>query len=225
MREFDLHLHEELFLLALRDEKGTLHPGAQAYYPLGAALLAELLLKEHVEIREDGKHALVRGKTQKRIRHDILDACMDQVNKGDKPLTLEKAVYQFAALPNLHHQIAQNLCDQGILRAQREKVLVLFKRTTYPERDGRAEKEIILRLEDAIFKGSGELKPRTAVLIALSHHAGLLKVNLDRERLKRHQKRVEEIIAGNAIGDAAKKAIEAANAAIMMTVIMPAVIS
>ena len=42
----NLHLHEQLMLLALRDEKGTLESKASMYsFALGGALLAELSLR------------------------------------------------------------------------------------------------------------------------------------------------------------------------------------
>ena len=50
-RNADLHLHEQLMLLALRDDKGTLESRATMYaYALGGAILSELS-----ELTEQGR--------------------------------------------------------------------------------------------------------------------------------------------------------------------------
>ena len=48
-----LLLHEEVLLLALRDEKGTIASGTMYQYALGGAILAELLLKDPALITVD----------------------------------------------------------------------------------------------------------------------------------------------------------------------------
>ena len=47
-----LFLHEEILLLALKDEKGTIAPGTLYQYALGGAVLAELLLRRHIGLVE-----------------------------------------------------------------------------------------------------------------------------------------------------------------------------
>ena len=51
-----LHPYEELMLLALRDDKGTLESKASMYqYALGGAILTELAMNEVIRIRSDKK--------------------------------------------------------------------------------------------------------------------------------------------------------------------------
>ena len=78
------------------------------------------------------------------------------------------------------------------------------------------------RLDQAIHN-DGEVDARTTVLVALGHHAGLLKANMDRKRLKARRDRIESVITGDAVGRATRHAIEAVQAAIMVAVIMPAI--
>ncbi len=42
----NLFLHEEIMLLALRDEEGTIASGTMYKYAIGAAVLSELLLNK-----------------------------------------------------------------------------------------------------------------------------------------------------------------------------------
>ena len=53
-----LYLHEEIMLLALRDEEGTVEFGSMYGYALGGAILAELLLAGRISV-EEGKRKLV----------------------------------------------------------------------------------------------------------------------------------------------------------------------
>ena len=50
-----LHLHEELLLLALRDDAGTIAQGTTISYAMGAAVLAELLLHERIAVDDTKK--------------------------------------------------------------------------------------------------------------------------------------------------------------------------
>jgi Golgi phosphoprotein 3 len=56
-------------------------------------------------------------------------------------------------------------------------------------------------------------------------HAGLLKANLDKTRLKTRKDRIRSITAGDAIGTATKQAIEAVQAPVLVAVIMPGIIA
>ena len=64
----DLLLHEEVLLLALNDEKGTAE--GSYLHALGAAILAELMLGEHITL--EGKQNLVTCGKRKRIDNPIL---------------------------------------------------------------------------------------------------------------------------------------------------------
>ena len=63
------------------------------------------------------------------------------------------------------------------------------------------------------------------MLVGLAHHAGLLKANLDKTRLKARKDRIKSITAGDAIGKATKQAIEAVQAAMIVAAIMPGIIA
>jgi hypothetical protein len=122
--------------------------------------------------------------------------------------------------------VAQELCRKHILRMDEDKVLLLFTRKIYPEINPRPERELIARVERAIFDEGAEVDPRTAVLVALAHRANILKVVIEKDRLKRAKKRIEQIGKGDASAQATKEAIAAMQAAVMVaTVIVPTVTS
>ena len=68
----ELHLYEEIMLLALRDEDGTVASGAMYSYAVGGAILAELLLKQRLCIEEPRKRkklvTLVMGDAHEQVK-------------------------------------------------------------------------------------------------------------------------------------------------------------
>ena len=55
-----LCLHEELLLLALKDDEGTVAGGTMYQYAIGGALIAELVMAERVTVVKDSKRRRLR---------------------------------------------------------------------------------------------------------------------------------------------------------------------
>jgi len=216
-----LFLHEEILLLALRDEEGTI-AGGMYQYAIGGALLAELLLQKRIATDEK-KKKLVNLLSQTPLGDPLLDECLEKVNSAKRRASLETWVSRFAGIKNLKHRIAERLCQRGILRMDEDKILFLFTRKIYPEVNPGPEKEIINRLQDAVSGKTHDIDPRTVVLISLAYHADLLRNVIDKKELKERKEYIKQIIQGDLTGTAAKEAIEAVQAAIMIAVIMPAI--
>lgn len=213
-----LALHEEVLLLALRDREGTTMNASTLPYAMGGAVMCELLLDERIEL-EDKKKPKVRVAQSENSGNALLDEWWAQIAERDekgKPRTMEDWVGRIAHARGLKEGVARELCDKRILREDKKKVLHFFERTVYPEIDPGPEREILGRIEDAIFSPAGEVEPRTAILVGLCQHSGLLKSNFDKTRLKRAKKRIEEITSGACCAVAAKKAIESAQAALVI---------
>ncbi|MEM9168136.1 MAG: GPP34 family phosphoprotein [Pseudomonadota bacterium] len=115
------------------------------------------------------------------------------------------------------------LVSRGALERE-EKRFLFFSWTTYPTANPAAEDALKARLAHVLF-AQGAVTERDSVTIALAKHGGLLPANFDRARLKEHRERIKEIAAGKRLAaDATAAAIEAMQAALMTTLIMPAVI-
>ena len=104
-------------------------------------------------------------------------------------------------------------------------MLLVFSRTIYPEINPVPEKRILDRLRKAIFTDTGQLDPRTVVLISLANGARLLAENFGRKEIRRRKQRIEQIVTGELTGKATKEVIAACEAAVMVAIIMPAIIS
>jgi len=237
-RQQPLFLHEEILLLALRDEEGTIAANHTYRFALGGAMLAELLLAKRIAIDED-KHAheesgvsgwlsrvfseknLVELVCNDAIGDPLLDECLERMAKAKRRASLKSWVTRFSNLSKLQHRIAQGLCERRILRADEGTILLIFKRKIYPEIDPKPERALIERLRQAIFTESREIDPRTVVLLSLADSANVLKVPFERKKLRERRKRIERITSGDLMGKATKEAIQAAKAAMTAAAIVP----
>jgi len=220
-----LYFHEEIMLLALRDEKGTIESGTMYQYAIAGAIIAELLLEGRIKLeqRKKKQYAIAHGLSH--VGDDLMDECLVKIRDAKKPAQLQDWVIKFAGINKLKHRVAIKLSRKGILRVDEDKVLGLFSRTIYPEINPAPEKELRERLRTAIFSDTDELDARTVVLLALAQQGGLLNVVFEKKELKKRKERIERIANGDLAGNATKEAIEAIQAAIMVTTVVPVIVS
>ena len=128
-----LHIYEEILLLALRDKKGTMLFGINYQQALASALLAELLLKNIIEIEYSGKRKFVKLVNQKHIGNSLLDECIEKIASSKRRARPQNWIMRFANISRLKHKAAQSLCRKGILKMEEDKVLLIFSRKIYPE--------------------------------------------------------------------------------------------
>ena len=219
-----LMLHEEVMLLALRDEEGTIEPGTMYQYAIGGAVLAELMLQGRIEVEESRRKKVAKVVNPSPTGAPLLDECLDRM-RDSKPKPLAHWVAKFAGITSLKHRVAQRLCDSGILREDEGRILLVFSRKVYPESDPRPEREIVERLRGAIFTDAGDIDARTAVLLSLADKGQLLKATFDKKDLKARKDRIERVVNGELTGKAANEAIEAMQAAVMVAAIIPIIVT
>ena len=223
-RPTPLYLHEEVTLLALRDCEGTIVTGSMHDYTIGGAILAELLLAQRLAV-EERKKKLVDVLSDKPIGEPLIDECLAKVATAKRRATPQTWVQRFAHLKQLRHRVAHGLCDRGILRADEDTILLLFRRRIYPEIDPKPERKLIERLRKAIFTSTRQVDPRTVVLLSLASSAGLLKIPFDRKKLKQRKQRIARLIDGELTGRATREAIQAAQSAAVIAATMPAIMA
>jgi len=219
-----LFLHEEIMLLALQDEKGTVAPGTMFQYAISGAILAELLLNNRIEIEEVRKKKLINAVNMSPVGEPLIYECLEKISNAKRRATIQTWISRFVNVKNLKHRVAIQLSRRGILRTDEDKVLWIFTRKIYPEVNPEPERKLIGRLREAIFTDTNDVDPRTVVLLSLANSADLLKVVFDKKKLKSRKKRIEKIVNGELTGKATKEAIKAMQAAVMVACIMPAII-
>ena len=219
-----LLLHEELMLLGLHDEKGTIVSG-NSRFGIGGAIAAELLLQERIRLDESRRRKLVEVRSIRRIGDPVVDECLKKIRDAKRRASLQTWITRFSSLSKLQHRVAGRLCERGILKADEKQLLVIFKRRIYPEIDPGPEQEIIERLRVAIFGNDREVEPRTVVLASLAKAVGLLNPIFGRKEVRLRRQRLVSLAQGDLAGKATADAVAAAQAAVAAAAAMPAIIA
>ena len=213
-----LHLHEEILLLALHDDKGTIEVGSMYAYAVGGALLAELVVRGRVELTGPEKKRMVELVDRKPIGARLLDESLTRIANAKRRASVGTWVSRLAGSKKLRDRLADGLCQRGILRAEEKEVLLVFKRRTYPALDPEPESDIVERLRSTIFTDA-DVDARTVVLLSLAEAAGLLHMVFDKKALKARRERIRALVEQETLGKAVTSAIEAVQAAMMVATI------
>jgi len=214
----ELHLHEQMLLLVLRDKDGTVESKAGMYrIALGGAVLTELLLAGRITIDED-KKKLVKLTSEVPVGDSVLDEALAKLATAKRRRSASAWVSSLAGIKRLRHRVAEGLCRRGILKDREDTVLLIFKRKAYPTIDPTPERRLLDEIRTAISGAASTIDSRTAILIALAHATGSLRAHFDRRTLQQSKKRIEKIVRGDLIGGATREAVQAAQAAAMAAI-------
>ncbi len=214
----ELSLPEQILLLALRDEKGTIAFTANLFaYALGGAILTELALSERIRISED-RTKLVGLLNATPLGDPVVDDCLQAIATSKRRRSAGTWVSRFAHVRKLKHRIAEGLCRKGVLRNAEDQILLVFKRKVYPTIDPEPERALVERLREAIFGDGASIDPRVAAATALAHAAQMLPVAFPRKELRRRKARLDAIVRGDRIGGATRDAVREAQAAVTAAV-------
>ncbi len=207
---------EDVLLLLLDEVSGAFTPsGVQLKPALAGAVLAELALAGAAEIETEGglwKRTRVVVEDPTVVSDPLLTtALQDIAEKKRSPQDLINRIGK-----NLPDQLCTRLKDRGILRRQDSKVLGLFSRTRWPAADPRPGQVLRADLRRVLLE-DGEPEERIATAIAVLAAADALhKVVGAKSISKKDLKiRVAEIAEGGWATEAVRKAIQAAQAAVM----------
>lgn len=222
--ENNLFLHEEILLLALKDDQGTIASGTMYNFAVGGAIIAELLLDQRITV-DESKRKRVSVINPEPLNNSLIDEWLMKMSSAKRRKSLQDWVSKIADTKDLKHRIAVQLCQLGILRMDEEKILLLFTRRIYPEIDPGPEQEIIDRLYKAIFTDTQEIDARTVVLLSLAKNANILPVIFNKKELRKRKKRIDQVVNGEITGKATKEAIEAMESAVFVACILPAVMT
>jgi Golgi phosphoprotein 3 len=219
----NLFLYEEIMLLALKDEEGTIASGTMYNYAVGGAIIAELLLNQSIAVDQPKKKKLVSVNNPELLNDSLIDEWLIKMSSAKRRKTLQDWVSRVANTKDLKHRIALQLCQRGILKMDEKTILLLFTQRIYPEINPEPEREIINRLHSTIFTDTDDIDARTIVLLSLAKNANILPVIFGKREIKQRKKRIEQIVNGDIAGKATKEAIDAMQAAVMVACIMPAI--
>lgn len=207
-------ISEDLLLLLLDDDKGTLTGTSYPQPVLGGAVLIELALVGAVEAEEKPgvwRTAKVHAVPGARPDDTLLATSYDLVS--EKPRTAQDLVNRLGK--NRLDELAGRLVERGILERRDAKVLGVFPRKRWPTTDTTREQEVRRNLSAVLVQGV-QPDQRTAALVALLSAIDKAHKMVDHEGLptKVVRKRAKEIAEGAWAAKAIRDAISAATAAV-----------
>jgi Golgi phosphoprotein 3 len=208
-----LSLAEELLLLALNDEKGTvLMAGSMGLsYGLAGALLIELV--EAGLLRIEGKDLVAPPAGS--ARDEILDEVLGIIRSAKRTRDLKYWVGKIGRSGGQHKKkLLDRLVDRRILQKEDHRLLLIFPTKRYPQTDPMPEYGIRERVRQAL-RGMTPPDARTAALISLVQACDLTGTLFEKGERREAKKRAKEISASQPVGTAVARVIEAAKAAVI----------
>jgi golgi phosphoprotein 3 len=200
-----LSLAEEVLLLALDDETGTLREGLPG--TLGRTLVAAVLMELAFLARIDTDQRVLFVVDSTPTGDPVLDDALAHLAKQDKQRS------SYAELKHLlgqAHEIQQRLLDRlvgrGILEVASERILWVFGARRYPLLDDREITEVKARLREVVL-GDDLPDPRDAVLLSLVEAAHLWGDAFSENELAHARTRIERLARLDFIGQALARAI------------------
>ena len=200
-----LRFAEEVMLLLLHDENGRFErvPDWSLGYALGGGVLMDLALENRIDTDLD--NLILVDDTP--LGDSLLDATLADIaaaeDKRDARFWVERTA---GRADEIREEALSRLVHSGILEVQEDRFLWVFRSRRYPVVDGRAEREVKLRIMEVLF--SDEIPdPRDVVIICLADACALFRQLLSKQELERASKRIEQVTRLDLIGQAMSQAI------------------
>ena len=195
---------EEIVLLLLSDDDGRFArvPSWSLEYSLAGAVLMDLALEGRIDTDLD-KLVLVDATP---VGDSLLDPTLAEIAEGaerDTRFWVEHVANRAYAVRD---EALSRLIAQGILESRDDRFLWVFQSRRYPTVDGKAEREVKLRIMEVLFSDTIP-DPREVVIICLADACGIFKGLLSRQELTQASNRIEQVRKLDLVGQAMTQAI------------------
>ena len=199
-----LRFAEEITLLILNDDDGKFAhvPRWSLNYAIAGGVLMDLALENRVDT--DLKKLVLVDDTP--LGDSLLDPTLADIAAGeerDARFWVERTANR---AQEIHEEALSRLVSAGILESRDDRFMWVFKSRRYPAIDGKAEREVKLRIMGVLF--SDEIPhPRDVVIISLADACGIFNTLLSRQEASMASRRIEQVRKLDLIGQAMSQAI------------------
>lgn len=200
-----LRFAEEIMLLLLNDEDGKFVrvPDWSLSYALAGGVLMDLALEDRIDTDLE-KLVLV---SQQPVGDDLLDPTLADIvataDKRDARFWVERTA---AWSDEIRERALARLVKRGILETRDDRFLWVFRARRYPLMDGRAEREVKLRIMEVLLTDILPA-PRDVVIVCLADACGLFRRLLSKSELQAASERIDQVRKLDLIGQATTQAI------------------
>ena len=199
-----LRFVEEIILLLLRDDDGRfVHiPSWSLEYAIAGGVLMDLAMENRIDT--DLENLILIDATP--VGESLLDPTLAEIAAGELHDTRYWVEHTSKKASVIREEALSRLVDLGILERQDDRFLWVFRSRRYPVIDGRAEREVKLRLTGVLF--SDEIPdPRDVMLICLADACGIFREMFSRRELSQATARIDQVRRLDLIGQAMTQAI------------------
>ena len=199
-----LRFAEEIILLLLDDRGGKFArvPSWSLNYALAGGVLMDLALENRIDT--DLEKLVLLDATP--IGDSLLDPTLADIEAGeerDARFWVERTADRSQAV---YDEALSRLVALGILERRDDRFLWVFQSRRYPVIDGKADREVKLRIMGVLF-GDEIPDPRDVVTICLADACGIFKNLLSKQELSSAAARIEQVRKLDLIGQAMSQAI------------------
>ena len=209
---------EEIVLLMI-DDDGVFLPireSTMEYVITGAALL-DLAFANRIDTDPEQLVVIDRTPTGQPLLDRIFAHIAASEEVRDVRYWIETLANEEAA--HLRAQILTNLVNHGILQSRDERFLWVFRERRYPVIDGRAEREVKLRITGVLLSAETP-HPRDAAMIGLADACNILTDIFSDREMERVRSRVTQLRRMDLIGHEVGKAVTEIERSIMTAIAM-----
>lgn len=201
-----LHFAEEILLLLLHDENGKFIrvPDWSLRFAIAGAQLMELAIEDRIDTDRDTLLLLSDAPLGTPSLDKLLSEIRDVKEKRDARYWLERLAMDADLI---REEMLESLVTRGILRQQEDRFLWVFKARRYPVVDGKAEREVKLRIMEVLFSDVIP-DPHDIVLIVLADRCGILRSIFSERTYEGTEDRISQIRQMDLIGRAMNNAID-----------------
>ena len=199
-----LRFVEEILLLLLRDEGGKFEavPGIALDNALAGGVLMDLALENRIDT-DPGRLILVDPTP---VGDSLLDPTLAAIAGGEQRDALYWVGQTALRAAEIRREALSRLVERGILEHDEGRFLWVFRSRRYPIVDGRAEREVKLRILGVLL--SDDIPdPRDIVIIGLADACGLLPALLPEGEYDKARARIDQVRRLDLIGQATSRAI------------------
>ncbi len=202
-----LTLYEELFLLALDEEKGNILPFAKKTLPFGlaGAILAELALQDKVCTNEK-QRLLVMDENP--TGEEILDDAVREIQSEEKHRKLSFWISQFSEKPKkLRMKVGESLAAKKLVSQDENRFYIQMPPQTEQEQPAPSKYEMKKPLRAIIFAGA-EADPHNLALLNIANACDLLGLIFTQDEQPMAKRLVHEKVIQAALKNPSLQTIE-----------------
>ena len=199
-----LRFAEEIILLMLHDDDGKFAPvpSWSMDRALAGSVLMDLALENRIDT--DPENLVLIDDTP--VGDGLLDPTLAEIAAGDQRDARYWVEQTAKKGEQLREEALSRMVAAGILEQHEDRFLWVFRSRRYPVVDGKAEREVKLRIMEVLF--SDEIPgPRDIVIIALADACGIFRELLSKRELDQAAARIEQVRKLDLIGQAMAQTI------------------